>query len=601
MLLATLSLLLSTSVVATSVVATGDQDQPKGLTIIVVDVGQGGAVVIRSPDGTVHVYDGGIDGQGSAAVVPVVRSLSAQRYGCTFLSHYDPDHVGGRDEVLKAFPFSMSYDRGDTRRSNNKFVTSYLNAAGSNRRLPSPGQVIDLGGGATATVIAVNGQIKGGQKVPVSGQYQEENARSLALRIDYGQFSMWLGGDLTGGGRNTPDVESPAAVACGDVDVYQVDHHGSVTSTNATLVQKLSPELAVASMGENSAFGHPHKETINILNSRAASRVVLSTALGSRWLGYSSGGNVAIHTDGNRYRAVVENGDFLDFFVDEVRHRAPDVGDLRISEVHRDPLRVGDTVGEYIEIINVGVSPVSLDGLRLADSGGSFVIAGGALWPGRCLIFCPSGQSTENGGLPLAHVWPYQAIGLSNSETIVLSHGSRIIDRLSYTSGFAGGSGVAAERLDLLASTTPAGFGAARWTYGAGDRGTPGKRNSIDQGGYPARAAVEVAPGRLVLRSAALSHGRFLNVIGLSFGRSPGFSFLGRTIPLNPDPLFSVALQLPGFIDALPAQGYRSLDLPLPLPNKARGLRGFCASIILDIRPPGSVPTLSAAEPFVFK
>ena len=44
-----------------------------------------------------------------------------------------------------------------------------------------------------------------GTVVNVSSSAQQENSRSMAMRIDYGDFSMWVGGDLTGGGNARGD------------------------------------------------------------------------------------------------------------------------------------------------------------------------------------------------------------------------------------------------------------------------------------------------------------------------------------------------------------------------------------------------------------
>src|SRR5262245_21445744 len=77
-----------------------EADRPTGLTVVVVDVVQGDGIVVRAPDGKVHVIDAGPDGQGVAAVLPTITSLQPASYGFTFLSHFHSDHEGGLDEVL---------------------------------------------------------------------------------------------------------------------------------------------------------------------------------------------------------------------------------------------------------------------------------------------------------------------------------------------------------------------------------------------------------------------------------------------------------------------------------------------------------------------
>ena len=78
----------------------GEADRPVGLTVVVVDVGQGDGIVVRAPDGTIHVVDGGPQGEGTASILPVVDALQPVSYGFTFLSHFHDDHQGGLDEVL---------------------------------------------------------------------------------------------------------------------------------------------------------------------------------------------------------------------------------------------------------------------------------------------------------------------------------------------------------------------------------------------------------------------------------------------------------------------------------------------------------------------
>ena len=160
----------------------GFEQPPVGLTVVVVDVGHGSSTVIRAPDGAVHVIDGGLSGQGTAAVDPVIRARSPTAYGYTVATHYHTDHIGGLDEVLNAFPFQVAFDRGDESPWSSSAMQQYLAAAGARRRTPTVGQVLDLGGGAEMKVLAVNGAVLGGTQVAVRGKLGEENARSIAMR-----------------------------------------------------------------------------------------------------------------------------------------------------------------------------------------------------------------------------------------------------------------------------------------------------------------------------------------------------------------------------------------------------------------------------------
>lgn len=563
-----------------------EHQAPVGLTVVMVDVGQGDGLVVRAPDGTIHVIDAGPDGQGNARMLPAIDALQPTGYGYTFLSHFHDDHQGGMDEVL-ARPFLLAYDRGDVRRTNtSNSTTNYLNAAGGRRRMVTLGQVYPLGGGALIRCVAVNGAVDGGWFLETTGATQEENARSMALRLDYRDFSMWFGGDLTGGGNGTPDIESQAALACGDVDVYKVNHHGSNTSTSLNLVSRLDPELAVVSCGQNNPYGHPTTTTVNRLNQAAAVRMLLSTTTGaSNVIGFGAAGNITIQTDGVRYRVSAQNGDCLDFWTDEVAASTPAAGPVRISEIQRNPSRVPDTNGEYVEVMTNGPRPLALKGLRLADNTATVTLACNLmLLPGRPVTFQVDGAAARNGGLPLGVPLPFGSLDLGDtSDTVTLQQNGATVDTVAYGSGWPGGSGVAMERRNLLGSASSGNFAAAVATYGAGDRGSPGRRNDADTTPHGVTIdAVADATG-ILLRGGAIGRAGQFSLLGVAYGSSPGFPFLNMVVPLNFDPLLQLFLGYPGILAVVPGEGYRSLFIPLPAPNALSGVQLWTAHVALDL------------------
>lgn len=582
----------------------GEQHAPVGLTIVVVDVGQGDGIVLRAPNGVVHVVDAGPDGLGTAAMVPTIDSLQPTSYGFAFLSHYHDDHQGGMDEVLQR-PFQFAYDRGDVRRTNTSQATqNYLNAAGTRRRTIGLGQTYALGGGATIRCIAMNGYVVGGGGFDPVGTAQEENSRSLALRLDYGNFSMWFGGDLTGGGNSTADIEGPASLACGDVDVYKVDHHGSNTSTSLELISRLDPEVAVVSAGIGNAYGHPTTTTVNRLVQAAAMRTLLATTRGSsNLIGFAALGRIRIDTDGQRYRTTAQNGDYLDFLVDELTGPPLTAGPIRITEIQRTSSRVPDTSGEYFEIQTLGARPLGLKGMRISNNGATVTIASNlALVPGRPLTFQRDGNTARNGGLPLGATFPFSSIALGDvSDTITLRDGSAaILDQVAYTAGFPGGPGIAAERRDLLGPGVGANFAAAPTAYGTGDRGSPGQRNANDTTNYPTLIDAESVPGSVVLRGAALGAGGDFSILAVSYGANVGFPFLGVQVPIDFDPLLQLFLAVPGSASVLPGAGYRSMSVPMPVPSPLLGMSGQACHLLLDVNT-FTVPGVSAPFSFVFQ
>lgn len=572
---------------------------PEGLTAVFVDVGQGDATILLGPTGTALLYDAGPTGAGKGAVLTALRRLDVKRLQYVIPSHYDADHVGGLDEVMERMPFASVWDRGTRDQPTTAAYRDYVRAAGSKRRTVAKGQVFDLGGGARARVLAYDGEVLGrSTRLPIRGSSQQENAASLVLRVDYGDFSMWLGGDLTGGGNGTYDVETPVAGVCGDVDVYRVNHHGSATSTNDNLVSSLRPEVCILSNGARNPFGHPHNEVVNRLNPRSWSRCLLDTTAGAGNTGFTVGGTMTLVTDGWRLRIDSAGGGSLELYTDEFAGRLPAPGELVFTEIHRQPTVA---LGEYLEVQNRGGAPLSLAGVTVSGNLGRFTIgAPYRLLPGGRLLLYAHGDPATNGRLPFGHCWPFRAITIGNVfDTLKLQTSGGTTDTLSFSSGFAGGSGRAAERVDVLAGASAGNFEAATTRY-ATDYGTPGWQNSVDRTRYRLTAGAEFLPARapggraIHFFDAALAERGKLDLGALSTGTSPGIIVGGTRIPLNLDGLFALSLQLPGFFGVVPSNGLRAwrLQLPADVPS----LRLYHAHFLLD--PLGQHPVPSSSGPF---
>lgn len=96
-----------------------------------------------------------------------------------------------------------------------------------------------------------------------------ENPLSLALKISYGDFDYFTGGDVTGAqGLGEPwwfDVETPVAKAVGEVDVLTLNHHGNRDATNANFLRALRPRVIVQ---QSWVSDHPGGEVLQRMISR---------------------------------------------------------------------------------------------------------------------------------------------------------------------------------------------------------------------------------------------------------------------------------------------------------------------------------------------
>jgi competence protein ComEC len=213
---------------------------------LVVSVGQGDASLLRLPDGSAVLVDGGgtFPGgpdPGARDLVPLLRDLGVTRLAAVVVSHPHPDHVLGLASVAAAVPverlFTGEADFPEAARA-------ALAALPAPHRL-RPGEGWERAG---VRLEAVGGP----------GAALVENDASLVLRVGFGSTAFLLPGDVERAGEE-------AALATGRTlaaDVVKVPHHGSRTSSSAAFVAAVRPRWAAVSVGAGNRFGFPHPEAL---------------------------------------------------------------------------------------------------------------------------------------------------------------------------------------------------------------------------------------------------------------------------------------------------------------------------------------------------
>lgn len=223
--------------------------KPGTLEVVMLNVGQGDALFIQTPNRKQILIDGGPDNA-------VLRELSRvmpfwdRSLDVVILSHGDKDHVAGLPEVLKRF--KVEHIIATPYKSETSFYKAFENAREGIQIEAERGQVFMLDEGVTLTILYPD----------ISGISRDINNTSIVARLDYNNTSFLFTGDIEDEVEHyllTLDTHTL------DVDVLKVAHHGSRSSSILPFLAEVTPDYALISAGVDSRFGHPHQETLENL------------------------------------------------------------------------------------------------------------------------------------------------------------------------------------------------------------------------------------------------------------------------------------------------------------------------------------------------
>jgi competence protein ComEC len=223
---------------------------PGTVTVDVLDVGQGDAILIRSPEGKTALVDAG----SSADVVSRLKEQGVTSLDLVVVSHHHADHYGGMADVIRAFrprvflASSSSHTSEHYLRLLRLVRDRGLQAIGPTQKA----RKIELG----SVALTIFPQ--------APNDLNEENNNSVGVRVDYGGFSALLPGDAETHERRWWERVVPELAA--DATVLKLAHHGSRNGTDERWLDLVRPKVAVASLGKDNDFRHPHPETVELLD-----------------------------------------------------------------------------------------------------------------------------------------------------------------------------------------------------------------------------------------------------------------------------------------------------------------------------------------------
>lgn len=234
--------------------------RPHGLEVTILDVGQGDAIVVRSPDGGCQLVDAGPASAGWDAGTAIVLPALA-RFGCRGLdlavaTHPHADHIGGMASVLGAMPVREIWDSGQADGSPGlRALLATALGTGTPIAVPGCGMRRMLGGVEWLVLRPPHA---------LSGTRSDANNNGVVVRLRYGSTRVLLAADLEAEGEQSL-LESLAASELA-AELFKVPHHGSRFGTTAPFLAMVRPRASIVSAGRENRFGHPDPATLSRLS-----------------------------------------------------------------------------------------------------------------------------------------------------------------------------------------------------------------------------------------------------------------------------------------------------------------------------------------------
>jgi competence protein ComEC len=248
------------------------------LTVTFFETNRGDMILVETPSGVRMLVDGGDDPDLTVRNIESVLPPLDRRIDLVLSTHPDADHLGGLQHVVERFEVQTIIDSGVPHNSNIYESWAQLIRTEPDVVVTDVGMVIALDAEVVLSIL---------QTQCVVVECSNFNDEGVVARLEYGEISLLLTGDVTSGGEFDL-IQTGQLIKS---TVLKVGHHGSRTSTTQAFLDAVDPALAIVTTGIKNQFGHPHEDVIERLNEQLSPENVYVTR---------DNGTLTVTTDGER-------------------------------------------------------------------------------------------------------------------------------------------------------------------------------------------------------------------------------------------------------------------------------------------------------------
>ncbi|MEI6627325.1 MAG: MBL fold metallo-hydrolase [bacterium] len=218
--------------------------------VVFLDVGQGDAVYMRTPDNLDVLVDGGPDDMISKKISQYLP-FGDQKIDLLILTHPHADHVTGLVELINKYQIERIMMTGVLH-----MAPDYLAFLAAVNKQKIPVTIIN---GTSSNMFGKYLQLDIlWPKASFAGERLDNlNNSSIVTKWTYVSSTLLMTGDF----EQEEKLINDNVMA----QVYKVGHHGSSNANSKDFLNLVKPQIAVILVGKNNTYGHPHYRTLYYL------------------------------------------------------------------------------------------------------------------------------------------------------------------------------------------------------------------------------------------------------------------------------------------------------------------------------------------------